>query len=59
MKTYLYTFVFLALCLNMQAQNAKIKGRIVETQDEKSLPMEAVSISLLTADSAFVGGCVT
>ena len=59
MKTYLYTFVFLALCLNMQAQKAKIKGRIVETQDEKSLPMEAVSISLLTADSAFVGGCVT
>lgn len=59
MKTYLYTFVLWVFCLSMQAQNAKIKGRIVEMQNEKIHPVETVTISLLTADSAFVGGCTT
>lgn len=59
MKTYLYTFILLAFCISMQAQNVKIRGRVVETQGEKTLPVEAVTISLLTADSVFVGGCTT
>ena len=46
-------------CLNLQAQNNRLEGRIVEVQEEKTLPMEAVSVSLLTPDSAFVSGCAT
>lgn len=59
MKIYLCIFIFLELCLNVQAQHSKIKGRVVEIQNEKLLPVEAVSISLSTVDSSFVGGCAT
>ena len=59
MKQYVCLLIALLTCLNLQGQTNRIKGRIVEVQEEKTLPMEAVSVSLLTPDSVFVGGCAT
>jgi hypothetical protein len=58
-KTVVFLFLSLILFTNSIAQNIRVKGTIVEKNEQASLPMVGVSLSLLTEDSTYVTGATS
>ena len=59
MKTFI-SFILILFSFSIQAQNNKLKGRVIESNDKgMTVPVEMATVSLLNTDSTLVKGAVT